>query len=169
MSQYKTKGFAWVYGDNIDTDRLFPGQYLDLTDPKEMAKHALEGLDQNFITNVQKGDFIVAGRNFGCGSSREQAAIVLKENGITAVIAVSFARIFYRNAINVGIPPIIAPEIAKLTHSGDILLLDLEKGLIENLTKHQKETFSPLPPQILKILQKGGLVPYLKEKISQIE
>ena len=137
------EGIAWVYGDNIDTDRLFPGQYLDITEPKQMALHALEGLDNTFIHHVKSGDFIVAGKNFGCGSSREQAAAVLHELGVSAVVSLSFARIFYRNAINVGVPPIIAPKIVSVTEKGDHLRLDLEEGLIENISKGTNDKLPP--------------------------
>ncbi|MHA1713011.1 MAG: LeuD/DmdB family oxidoreductase small subunit [Candidatus Ranarchaeia archaeon] len=160
------EGIAWVYGDDIDTDNLFPGKYLDLTDPEEMASHALEGLDPSFVRDVRPGDFIVAGRNFGCGSSREQAAVVLREKRVAAVVATSFARIFYRNAVNVGVPPVVAPSIVKVTRMGDRMRLDLSKGIVENLTREQKEYFVPFPSQILHILSKGGLVPYLRDKIK---
>jgi 3-isopropylmalate/(R)-2-methylmalate dehydratase small subunit len=167
MERKQITGRAWVYGDNIDTDRLFPGRYLDLTEANEMAPHALEDLDPSFVKHVRKDDFIVAGKNFGGGSSREQAAIVLRENGIAAVIAKSFARIFYRNAINIGLPPIVAPKIVTITQQLDTISLDLEKGILENLTQTQKETFPQFPHQIQQILVKGGLVPYIRDKIRQ--
>ena len=168
MTTHIYQGNAWVYGDDIDTDRIFPGKYLDLTDPQQMAPYAFEGVDPMFLEKIHAGDFIVAGKNFGCGSSREQAAIVLRENKISAIIAVSFARIFYRNAINLGLPPIIAPQIATHTKDHDQIQLDLKQGTITNVTQNIHEIFPPFPGQILDILTMGGLIPLLQKRLHQV-
>jgi 3-isopropylmalate/(R)-2-methylmalate dehydratase small subunit len=159
------KGRVWKYGDNINTDVIFPGKYTySINDPNEMAKHALEDLDPNFSKNVKKGDIIVAGRNFGCGSSREQAATCLKYAGIGAVIAKSFARIFFRNAINQGLPVIQCSEAVEVIEKGDEIEIDFNKGKI--ITKRGIFNFPPLPDTVLQILKDGGLIPYTKKKLE---
>ena len=157
------KGKVWKFEDDIDTDVIIPGRYLVLTDPNKLAKHCMEGLDPDFYKKISKGDFIVAGKNFGCGSSREHAPIALKGAGIGAVIAESFARIFYRNATNVGIPLLEAPGISKALKQGEEIEVDMEKGLIISETEEKYE-FKKLPQFMLDILEKGGLIEYLKDK-----
>jgi len=156
------KGKIWRFGDNIDTDVIIPGRYLRTFSLDDLASHVMEGVDPNFAKNVQKGDIIVADENFGCGSSREQAPVALKHAGVSAVIATSFARIFYRNAINIGLPVIVANIKA---YDGDILKIDLSEGIIYNLTTHQTFKIEPFKKFMLEILEDGGLVNhYLKMK-----
>ena len=158
------RGIAWKFGDNINTDLIIAGKYkLRLTDLDELSKHALEAVKPDFATGVQKGDFVVAGRNFGCGSSREQAPLVLKHLGISAVIASSFARIFFRNAINIGLPAVECEEADEI-EPGDRLEIDLTKGYIRNLSKGKAYAFKTMPPQLMKILSEGGLVNYVKKQ-----
>lgn len=155
------KGNVWKFGDSISTDLITPGRYYHLrSNLAELAKHAMEDADPTFSTKVKKGDFIVAGKNFGLGSSREHAAIVIKLAGVSAVIAHSFARIFYRNAINVGLPLVSCNT--EHIDEGDTLEVDLERGILYNVTKDMKITFQPLPMLMKTILQEGGLVPYVK-------
>ena len=159
-------GKVWKYGDDINTDVIFAGKYTyTITDEQEMAKHAMEDLDPDFAKNVQKGDIIVAGTNFGCGSSREQAATCLKVAGISAIIAKSFSRIFFRNAVNSGLPLIQCPECINEISKDDLIEIDFEKGIINKKTGPAKSfSFPPLPESVLGILQEGGLIPYLKKK-----
>jgi len=159
------RGKAWKFGDNIDTDQIFPGAYLTLTDVEEMGRHAMEGVPgrEDFAEKVNKGDIIVAGKNFGCGSSREQAPIAIKGSGISAVIAKSFARIFYRNAVNIGLP-ILECKDADRIEDGDILEIDLEKGMIKNLSTNKILEATPLTSLEFEIMKAGGLIRYLKRK-----
>jgi 3-isopropylmalate/(R)-2-methylmalate dehydratase small subunit len=154
-------GLAHVYGDNIDTDRIIPGKYTKTLDVSDLARHALEDLDPTFAARVQPGDVLVAGSNFGCGSSREQAPIALKAAGVACVIAHSFARIFYRNAINIGLPVVEAPEHA--IETGQRVSVDLERGLVLNETTGQSFNATRLPDVMARILNEGGLVNYLKK------
>ncbi|HEC95285.1 MAG TPA: 3-isopropylmalate dehydratase small subunit [Thermoplasmatales archaeon] len=160
------KGKVLKYGDDINTDVIFPGRYLAITDPVEMAQHAMEDLDQDFLSKLSKGDIIVAGKNFGCGSSREQAATCLKYAGVGAIVAKSFARIFYRNAINQGLPIIEALDAVDKIEEGDELEIDTEKGVLKNLTKGTSFMFHPLPPFIQEIIDAGGLIQSLKKRIA---
>jgi 3-isopropylmalate/(R)-2-methylmalate dehydratase small subunit len=156
----KRSGRVWKYGDNVNTDVIFPGKYTyAVTEPAEMARHALEDLDPTFAERVQPGDIIVAGRNWGCGSSREQAAACLPAAGVGAVIAVSFARIFYRNAINNGLPAIVCPEAAQALRAGDWVEIDLERHEIRR--GDDLFSFALFSPTVLKILRAGGLVPMI--------
>ncbi|MFQ5884320.1 MAG: 3-isopropylmalate dehydratase small subunit [Thermoplasmata archaeon] len=159
------KGKAWVIGDNIDTDQIYPGKYLPLTDIKEMAKHALEGIEglEDFSQRVEKGDFVVAGKNFGCGSSREHAAVCLKEAGVAMVIATSFARIYYRNTVNIGYPVLECEEITKKVNDGDILEVDPESGIIKNERTGETIQASPLSGLEREISDAGGLLQYIKK------
>lgn len=157
------KGTAWKFGDDIDTDIIVPGRYLIYTDEERLSQHCMEGLDADFSNKCKKGDFIVAGRNFGCGSSREHAPIALKGVGVSAVIAESFARIFYRNATNVGVPLLEAPGITDLVENEEEIEVDMDNGLITNQNGETIE-FKKLPPFMLEILQQGGLIEYLKNK-----
>ncbi len=149
------------FGNNIDTDQICPGRYLELTDPKEIASHCLEGANENFSQIFTQGEIIVAGTNFGCGSSREHAAISLKAIGVGAVIAESFARIFYRNAINMGVTVIVAKGISECVNDGDSISIDLEKGLIKNNTNDKEISCEPISAYALKILEAGGIKPLL--------
>jgi 3-isopropylmalate/(R)-2-methylmalate dehydratase small subunit len=165
--QYMTKKFkgkAWAVGDDIDTDQIYHGQYLPLTDPVEMAKHAMEFVPgmENFAKEVKPGDIVIAGKNFGCGSSREHAVICLKENGVSCVVADSFARIFYRNAIDLGFPLLECAGVSKMVKTGDEIEVDLQTGEVTNLSTGQK--LKGLPPSglELEIAEKGGLLEYLK-------
>ena len=157
------KGTAWKFGNDIDTDIIIPGRYLIYTDEERLSAHCMEGLDTEFSKKCKKGDFLVAGTNFGCGSSREHAPIALKGVGVSAVITESFARIFYRNATNVGVPLLEAPGITKLVEDGDEIEVDMEKGTI-NSANGESITFKKLPPFMLEILEQGGLIEYLKNK-----
>lgn len=157
------KGTAWKFGDDIDTDIIIPGRYLIYTDEETLSKHCMEGLDEEFSEKCSDGDFIVAGKNFGCGSSREHAPIAIKGAGISAVIAESFARIFYRNSTNVGVPLLEAPGITDLVQDGDKIEVDMDNGIIRS-ENGDEITFKKLPPFMLEILEKGGLIEYLKDK-----
>jgi 3-isopropylmalate/(R)-2-methylmalate dehydratase small subunit len=160
----KFKGKAWVTGDDIDTDQIYHGQYLPLTDPKEMAKHAMEFVPgmENFAKEVKTGDMVVAGKNFGCGSSREHAVVCLQENGVSCVVADSFARIFYRNAINLGFPLLECPGISKMVKTGDQIEVDLSTGKVTNLKTKKTLNGQPISGLELEITEKGGLLNYLK-------
>jgi methanogen homoaconitase small subunit len=155
------EGQVWTFRDHIDTDVIIPGRYLRILDLDEMSSHVLEGEDPTFSSQVKKGDIIVAGLNFGCGSSREQAPVALKYLGVAAVVAPSFARIFYRNAINVGLPVIVADVEAQ---KGDTLSIDLEAGIIENKNTGKKFEIQPFQDFMLKILEDGGLVNHFLKK-----
>lgn len=152
------KGNAIVYGDNIDTDVIIPARYLNTTDKAELALHCMEDLDKTFVRRVKQGDIIVAGSNFGCGSSREHAPITIKESGISLIIAKSFARIFYRNAINIGLPIIECPEAVENISEGDEVGMDFNKGIIYNFTTGGEYKTTPFPEFIQQIISAGGLV-----------
>jgi len=157
------QGRVWKFSDNIDTDIIIPYKYKARSiDPKELAEHCMEGIDPEFSKKVKKGDFIVAGRNFGCGSSREQAPVAIKACGISAVIAESFARIFYRNAINIGLPAIICKDISKETNEGDLIELDLSEGIVKNLSTGKVMKANKQPEFLERILKAGGLIEYYK-------
>ena len=158
-------GNAFVFGNNIDTDQIYPGRFVEFTDVEDVAKYAMFGADPDFTKKVKKGDFIVAGTNFGCGSSREHAAITLKAVGVGAIIAESFARIFYRNAINLGLPLIVCPNIAKMIQTGDSLTLDLHSGKIKN-EKDLIATAEPMSEYVLNILESGGIKPLIKQQLE---
>ena len=159
----RIKGKAWKFGDNIDTDVIIPARYLNTTDPAELAKHCMEDADPEFSKKISPGDIIVAGKNFGCGSSREHAPIAIKGCGISCVIAESFARIFYRNAFNTGLLILECPEAAKKIEEGDELEIHPEEGKIVNLSKEEEYHTKPLPEFMKKILDAGGLIPYVME------
>jgi 3-isopropylmalate/(R)-2-methylmalate dehydratase small subunit len=158
------KGKVWKFGDDIDTDIIIPGRYLVLTNEKELAKHLMEGIDPQFPKKVNNGDIIVAGKNFGCGSSREHAPIAIKASGISAVVAESFARIFYRNSINIGLPLLKCIDISKHISQGDEIEINMEKGILKDLNTSEEFKIEKLPEFMLKILNKGGLIPYLKDQ-----
>ncbi len=159
------RGKVWRYGDDVNTDVIFPGKYTyTITDRKEMATHALEDLDPSFATEVRPGDFIVAGSNFGCGSSREQAATCLREAGVAAVVASSFARIFFRNAINEGLPVVVCPEAVDYIEKGDEIEIDFEGGTLR--VGSRELAFPGLPQSVLGIVEAGGLIPYVRKQIA---
>lgn len=163
----KVKGSAIKLGNNIDTDVILPGKYLILVDPYELAKHALEGLDPAFPEKAKKGVVLVGGKNFGCGSSREQAPLALKYAGVKCVLAESFARIFYRNAINIGLPVIECKGISEAVRTGDELTVDFEAGRIENVSNGKKFQVEKLPQFILEILSDGGLIENLHRRMDK--
>jgi 3-isopropylmalate/(R)-2-methylmalate dehydratase small subunit len=162
-----SKGNVWRYGDNVNTDVIFPGKYTySVMEPDEMARHALEDLDPGFAQRVQNGDVIVAGRNFGCGSSREQAAICLKSAGIQAVIAKSFARIFFRNAINQGLPAIVCGEAVESLETGEEIEIYLSQGKV--IAEKGTFDFPQFSGSVRQILEEGGLIPYTKKKLKKV-
>ncbi|WP_321991381.1 3-isopropylmalate dehydratase small subunit [Marispirochaeta aestuarii] len=161
------RGKAHLFGKNIDTDQIYPGQYLELVEPEEVARHCLEGADPAFVSKVQPGDIVVAGTNFGCGSSREHAAIALKHAGVAAVVAESFARIFYRNAINLALPLLVCKEISSRVESGDTLEIDLEEGTVRNSRTGKVIEGEKLSPYAINILEKGGIKAIFLEKTRQ--
>ena len=146
------------YGDHIDTDVIIPARYLNTGDPAELARHCMEDLDPTFVSRVKPGDIIVAGENFGCGSSREHAPLAIRASGISLVIAKSFARIFYRNAINIGLPIVECPAAAEALHEGETAEADLERGIIRSMTSGEEFRTVPFPPFIQQIIAAGGLV-----------
>lgn len=157
----------WIYPDNIDTDVIIPARYLNTKDPNELASHCMEDIDLSFAKEVKKGDFIIAGANFGCGSSREHAPLAIKTSGIKAVIAKSFARIFYRNAINIGLVIIENSQIQGEVEKDDVIDIDLNNGKIINKTKNKEYSFAPYPKEIQNLINMGGLVNYTKSKIGK--
>ncbi len=161
------KGRVLKYGDNVNTDEIIPARYLDTTDSKELAKHCMEGIDGNFLGKIKDSKILIAGRNFGCGSSREHAPLALKEAGISCIIASSFARIFFRNAINIGLPIIECEQAVTNTKEGDELQIDTTRGNIENLTKEESYSLIPFPPFLQQLINKGGLGGYVKERMRE--
>lgn len=158
------RGKTWKFGDHVDTDVIIPARYLNAPEPSELAKHCMEDIDKSFAGSVQAGDIMVGGWNFGCGSSREHAPVAIQASGISCVIAASFARIFYRNSINIGFPILECPEASEAIKAGDIVTVDTETGKITDETTGQVFEAKPFPPFIQKIVESGGLLPYLKEK-----
>lgn len=156
------EGKVWRYGDNVDTDVIIPARYLNIADPLELAKHTMEDIDTSFAPNVKAGDIMVAGKNFGCGSSREHAPLVIKVSGIACIVADSFARIFYRNAINIGLPILELGEAVERIKQGDILAVDLGAGILINKTTGEEFKVQPLPGFIQEIAQAGGLINYVR-------
>lgn len=159
------EGRTIKYGDNVDTDVIIPARFLNTSDPKELALHCMEDIDSNFKNKVQKGDIMIAGENFGCGSSREHAPLAIKESGISCVIAKSFARIFYRNAINIGLPILECSNAVDGIEEGDIVSVDTESGTIKNLSKGLEFKSQPFPEFIKEIINYGGLINYVREKV----
>lgn len=153
---------AWKFGDDIDTDVIIPARYLNQNSPEYLAAHCMEDADKDFAKNVKPGDFIIGGKNFGCGSSREHAPVAIKAAGVKAVIAESYARIFYRNSLNIGLPILECPEAVKGIEAGDKIIVDLETGLIENLTRKLQFEARPFPPFMQELIKAGGLIPYVK-------
>ena len=163
------KGKVHKYGEDINTDVIIPARYLNVSDPDKLAKHCMEDIDKDFVKNVKPGDIIMATSNFGCGSSREHAPIAIKASGVSAVIADSFARIFFRNAINIGLPLLESPDAVKNTSSGDVLEIDLDKGTIKNVTAGQTFTAAPYPPFMSELIAAGGLVEYTKKRLEKVK
>jgi 3-isopropylmalate/(R)-2-methylmalate dehydratase small subunit len=158
------KGSAWKYGDDVDTDAIIPARYLNTSDPAELARHCMEDIDVSFAAKVSKGDFIVAGKNFGCGSSREHAPIAIKAAGVSAVIARSFARIFYRNSFNMGLPIFEAPDAVDGIAAGDRLVVEMGRGVLRNETKGTEHRFTPIPPFMQELVAAGGLLNYITKR-----
>ena len=158
------KGRVFQYGDNVDTDVIIPARYLNAPSAEELAKHCMEDIDVNFVKEVAPGDIMVGGENFGCGSSREHAPIAIRASGISCVIAASFARIFYRNAINIGFPILECPEAAARIKKGDVVSVDADTGVITNETTGEVFKATPFPAFINRIISEGGLLPYLVAK-----
>lgn len=162
----KAEGSVFKYGDNVDTDVIIPARYLNSSDPAELAAHCMEDIDQDFVKRVSKGDIIVASKNFGCGSSREHAPIAIKAAGVSCVIAETFARIFYRNAINIGLPIIECPEAAKAIEAGDTVEIDFDSGIITDVTKGTSYKGQAFPEFMQKIIAAEGLINYINQKES---
>lgn len=159
-------GRVWKFGDDVNTDLIIPGKYLDSYDPAHLAAHAMEGASKTFAKAVSKGDIIVAGNNFGCGSSREQAAIAIKSAGIAAVVAKSFARIFYRNAVNLGLAVVVSADARDIFEDGDIALLDFDASVIISGDGSKSAGLEEVPAHVRAILDEGGLIPYLRRKLA---
>lgn len=159
-------GKVWKYGDNIDTDAIIPARYLNMSSAAELAAHCMEDLDASFVGQVEPGDIIVGGKNFGCGSSREHAPVAIKGCGISCVIAETFARIFFRNAINIGLPILECPEAAQATEAGQTLEVDLASGAIHNLDTGQEYRAAAYPPFMLELVDAGGLIEYTRRQLE---
>ncbi len=161
----KLRGKAWKFGSDVDTDAIIPARYLNTSDPKELAKHVMEDADRDFHSKIKAGGMIIADKNFGCGSSREHAPIAIKAAGIQAVIAKSFARIFYRNAFNIGLPIFESPEASEKIDEGNEIEVDADMGIVRNITKNEEYHAKPIPPFMQELINSGGLVEWTKEKI----
>jgi 3-isopropylmalate/(R)-2-methylmalate dehydratase small subunit len=162
----KLKGKVFKYGADVNTDAIIPARYLNLSQPAELAAHCMEDIDVSFLKKVKPGDIIMATNNFGCGSSREHAPLAIKAAGVSCVIAASFARIFFRNAINIGLPLLECPEAVAGTDAGDILEVDLTRGRIRNVTKDKTFTARPYPDFMSELIAAGGLIPYTKQRLA---
>lgn len=161
------KGKTWKFGDDIDTDAIIPARYLNTSEPRELALHVMEDADMEFPAKVKAGDLITAGKNFGCGSSREHAPIAIKAAGIQAVIAKSFARIFYRNAFNIGLPIFESAEASERIKEGDIIEIDAAGGVIKNLTSNEQYPVKPIPPFMQELISAGGLIEWTKRRLKE--
>jgi len=159
------KGKVWLFGNDIDTDVIIPAKYLNTSDPKELVKHVMEGVDRDFSNKIKEGDIIVAGKNFGCGSSREHAPIAIKASGIHAVIAKSFARIFYRNAFNIGLPIFESLEASEKIKETDEIEIDAGRGIIKNITRQEEYKAKPIPGFMQELIEARGLVEWTKKKL----
>ena len=166
MSKIAMKGHAWRFGDDIDTDAIIPARYLSTSDPDELASHCMEDADPSFIDKMSPGDVILADKNFGCGSSREHAPIAIKAAGISCVIAKSFARIFYRNAFNMGLPIFESPEAYAGIVQGDQVEVDADQGVVRNLTQGSEFRVAPIPPFMQELIQDGGLMAHIAKKAA---
>ncbi|MDM8000494.1 MAG: 3-isopropylmalate dehydratase small subunit [Dehalococcoidia bacterium] len=163
----KLKGKVHKYGANVDTDAIVPARHLNLSEAADLAKHCMEDLDADFVKKVRPGDIIVAGTNFGSGSSREHAPLAIKGCGISAVVAKSFARIFYRNAMNIGLPIVECPEAVDGTRPGEILEIDLDSGVITNVTRKRTYRSKPFPPFMVELIRDGGLIEHTKKRLAK--
>jgi 3-isopropylmalate/(R)-2-methylmalate dehydratase small subunit len=163
----KFEGTVHKYGRDVDTDVIIPARYLNTSDAAELASHCMEDIDPEFVRRVRPGDIIVADENFGCGSSREHAPLAIKTAGVACVVAASFARIFYRNAINSGLPIVVCPQAAREAQSGDRLRVDLTAGTVENVTRGATYEAVPLPPFMEDLIRRGGLLPYVKARLDE--
>ncbi len=161
------QGKVIKYGHNVDTDVIIPARYLNTSDPKELAQFTMKDLDSTFVDRVKPGDIMVAGKNFGCGSSREHAPIAIKASGISCIIAETFARIFFRNAINIGLPIMECPQAAKDIDDGDEVSIDVKTGTITNITKGKTYQAAPFPEFMQEIIKRDGLINYIKEKVEK--
>ncbi|MBN1677357.1 MAG: 3-isopropylmalate dehydratase small subunit [Candidatus Thermoplasmatota archaeon] len=162
-----SEGRVWKFGDDVNTDMIIPGRYLDRYDPKHLASHAMEGADKDFASKVRPDDIVIAGKNFGCGSSREQAVVALKESGVSAVIAKSFARIFYRNAINLGLLVIASDSAAEVFKDGDMVAVDLGGSAVRSKDGTKMAPLHKPPERAMAILRAGGLIPYIKSSLGR--
>ncbi len=161
----RLKGKVFKYGDNVDTDVIIPARYLNSSDPENLAAHCMEDIDENFADEVSEGDIIVGGKNFGSGSSREHAPLAIKYAGVSCVVAESFARIFYRNSINIGLPILESPEAVQATEAGDELEVDIDKGQVKNLRTGETYQAAPFPPFMQEIIKDGGLIEHVKKEL----
>lgn len=161
------KGKVFKYGENVDTDAIIPARYLNVSEPAELAKHCMEDIDTEFVKRVQPGDIIMATTNFGCGSSREHAPLAIKAAGVSCVIAKSFARIFFRNAINIGLPLLECAEAVESTQDGDVLEVDIINGKIKNITRGGKFNAKPYPDFMAELIATGGLIEYTKKRLAE--
>jgi len=161
------RGKAWKFGDDVNTDEIIPARYLNTIDPQELAAHCMEDADPDFAAKVRPGDVIVGGANFGCGSSREHAPISIKAVGVSCVIAKTFARIFFRNCINTGLPIVTCPEAAKEIQPGDEIEVDLDKGLVRNVTQNREYATAPFPKEMQEIIAAGGLMNFVKQTLTK--
>ena len=161
-------GKVWKFGDNIDTDAIIPARYLNTSDPVQLAAHCMEDADPDFVKKMKSGDIILGGENFGCGSSREHAPIAIKAAGVAAVIATSFSRIFFRNAINIGLPLFICPDVDKIADGSEIEI-DMAGGIIEDRSRHKFYQTTPLPDFLQEIVEAGGLVEYTRRQVSEVK
>jgi 3-isopropylmalate/(R)-2-methylmalate dehydratase small subunit len=160
-------GTVHAYGRDVDTDVIIPARYLNTNDPVELAAHCMEDIDADFVRTVRPGDMIVARENFGCGSSREHAPVAIKASGVSVIVASSFARIFYRNAINTGLPIVVCPEAAVEAQAGDRLRVDLAAGTVENVTRGTTHAAEAFPPFMQELIDRGGLLPYVKARLEE--
>jgi 3-isopropylmalate/(R)-2-methylmalate dehydratase small subunit len=163
----KLTGKVWRYGDNVDTDVIIPARYLNMSTPEELARHCMEDIDPTVAGGVRPGDIIVAGKNFGCGSSREHAPLAIKGAGVSCVVACSFARIFYRNAMNIALPIVECAEAALSAESGQQLEVDLDTGVVRNLTTGRTYQAKPYPPFMMELMKAGGLLPYTARRLAR--
>ena len=163
----KLKGKVHKYGANVDTDAIIPARYLNLSEPADLARHCMEDIDFDFVKKVQPGDIIVASTNFGSGSSREHAPLAIKASGVSAVVAKSFARIFYRNAMNIGLPIVESPEAVDETQAGDTLEIDLDNGEVTNVTRKRTYKAQPYPAFMLELISAGGLIEHTKKRLAK--
>ncbi|MCS7203623.1 MAG: 3-isopropylmalate dehydratase small subunit [Thermodesulfovibrio sp.] len=164
----KIRGRVWKFGDNIDTDVIIPARYLNTSDPKELAKHVMEDADPEFPSKVRPGDIIVAGKNFGCGSSREHAPLAIKAAGVQAVVAKSFARIFFRNAFNIGLPIFEVPDLVDESQDRDEIEIDMSTGDIINLTNSKRYKTKPIPDFMQELIKSGGLIEWVKKRLKEV-